>query len=150
MAARAPAAPQLKSTPGSGRVVPYDFGQPDRLPPDQLRALESLYEDFARGLSSSLSAYLRMRTSAGHPRIDRVSFAEFSRRAARPLTTFVLRMPAQTFHAFLQLSHAALFPIIEILLGAKGQPFAQVGREITEIERCVAGPVLSIDRKSVV
>lgn len=37
----------------------YDFRRPDRIAKEQLRSIHLLHENFARGLASSLSAYLR-------------------------------------------------------------------------------------------
>src|SRR5579875_738417 len=152
MAARSPVQPQSAGAsasgfavpPASAGVVPYDFRRPDRIPVDQLRAVQSIHENFARVLGSSLSAYLRTFVSIDIARIEQLSFAEFSRTAARPSTTLALRMRPQEAIALLQLSHPALFPMLEILLGGTGRSPANIDREITEIERSIFQPVLRI------
>jgi flagellar motor switch protein FliM len=144
MAARTSISPQPAGAAQSSRVVSYDFSQPNRIPADQVHALESLHEDFARAVGLSLSAYLRAQVSIGSPRMEPVSFAEFSQKAARPLTTFVLRVRPQQSTAFLQLAHTALFPMLELLLGGDGKSTANVERELTEIENCIFSPVMSI------
>lgn len=144
MAARPPVHSQLSGTPASGGAVPYDFRRPDRIPADQLRTVQSVYENFARVLGSSLSAYLRTFVSLGVARIEQLSFAEFSRRTAPPITAVALRIRPQEASAVLQLSHAAVFPILEILLGGTGKSAPNIDREITEIERSIFNPILRI------
>jgi flagellar motor switch protein FliM len=114
------------------------------MPAGQLRTMQSVHESFARALGSSLSAYLRNFVSISVTRIEQLSFAEFLRRGVRPLTTSALRMRPQEASAILQLSHAALFPILEILLGGTGKSPVNIDREITEIERSILNPVWRI------
>ena len=104
--------------------------------------MQSIHENFARVLGSSLSAYLRTFISIDGARIEQLSWAEFSRRAPRAVTAIALRMRPQEANLVLQLSHAALFPILEILLGGTGKSPANIDREITEIERSIFNPVL--------
>lgn len=144
MAARSPVHPQPGGTLASGSALPYDFRRPDRIPADQLRAMQSVHENFARVLGSSLSAYLRTFVSVGLTRIEQLSFTEWSRQAARPLTVVALRMRPQEASAVLQLSHVLVFPIVEILLGGTGKSTPNIDREITEIERSILNPVLRI------
>lgn len=144
MAARTPVYPASSITPSQDKVVPYDFRQPDRIPAGQLRFLRSIHQDLARGLSGSLSAYLRTVISIGVAQIDQLSFGEFSRRPAQPVSSFSLRMRAQEARAILQISHFALFPMLEILLGGSGKSPVAIERDITEIERIVFNPILRI------
>jgi flagellar motor switch protein FliM len=144
MAAPPPVHLQTSAASAPPSVIPYDFRRPDRIPLDHLRPMQSVHESFARALGSSLSAYLRTFVSIGGTRIEQLSWAEFSRRAARPVTTVALRMRPQEASAVLQLSHTALFPIVEILLGGTGKSPAHIDREITEIERSIVSPVLRI------
>ncbi|NJS35739.1 MAG: hypothetical protein HC765_03760, partial [Brachymonas sp.] len=41
------------------RVRPYDFKRPERVSKDQMRALQTLHESFARNFGASLSGFLR-------------------------------------------------------------------------------------------
>jgi flagellar motor switch protein FliM len=137
--------PKQAATPARGAAsAPYDFRRPDRIPADQLKAMQSLHENFAHVLGSSLSAYLRTFVSVELSRIEQVSFSEFSSRAARPLTLVALRMRPHEAAALLQLSHSIVFPVLEILLGGTGKSTAAVERDITEIERSILNPILRI------
>jgi flagellar motor switch protein FliM len=132
-------------TPGSSRpVASYDFCHPDRIPADQLGALNRVQESFAAAFASNLSAYLRTLASVSVAGVEQLSFSEFARKLAPPSTIVPLRMHPLEGIAVLQLSHAAVFPILEILLGGTAKPAVAIDREITQIERCVFEPVLRI------
>src|ERR1700675_1881621 len=72
----------LRDTPEdddpSKRRHPYDFRRPDRIAKDQLRAIHLLHENFARGLASSLSAYLRAYVAVNLVSVEQLSFMEFT------------------------------------------------------------------------
>lgn len=144
MTARSPVHPQASGASAPASPVPYDFRRPGRIPANHLRTVQSIHENFARVLGSCLSAYLRTFVSIDGARIEQLSWAEFSCRAPRPVTAIALRMRPQEANLVLQLSHAALFPILEILLGGTGKSPANIDREITEIERSILNPVLRI------
>jgi flagellar motor switch protein FliM len=63
--------------PGKKALV-YDFRRPDRIAKDQLRAIHLLHENFARGLASSLSAYLRAYVAVNLVSVEQLSFMEFT------------------------------------------------------------------------
>ena len=50
---------ELQETSGSKRIKEYDFKSPKKFTKEQLRALDSLHENFARLLSSYFSGLLR-------------------------------------------------------------------------------------------
>ena len=58
-------------------VTPYDFRRHDRIPKEQIRALRSVHDTFARSLASSLSAYLRTYISVNVISVEQLSFREF-------------------------------------------------------------------------
>src|SRR6202023_211031 len=69
------------------RTQPYDFRRPDRIAKDQLRAIHLLHENFARSLSSSLSAYLRAYVVVNLVSVEQLSFREFTQ--CLPTPTFI-------------------------------------------------------------
>lgn len=60
-------------------IKSYDFRHPVLFLKDQLRALQAIHEDLGRGLSSSLSSYLRMATQVKCMRVDQISYDEFTK-----------------------------------------------------------------------
>ncbi len=132
------------ATPKSGPPRPYDFSSPDRIPAAQLRLLEPVNRNFAQSLALNISAYLRTLVEVSITQAEQLSFGEFSRKIGPPLTVIPLTLHPHDGTAVLQLSHAAVFPVIEMLLGGTARPAPSIDREITEIERCVFEPALRI------
>ena len=145
MAAPPVAQPKARTAaPRAPQSVPYDFRRPDAVSGDQLRTIQSVHENFVRLLGSSLSAYLRTFVSVSLARVEQLSFADFSKSLLSPAAVIPLRMRAQESSAVLGISHSALFPILEILLGGTGKPVAKIDREMTEIEKSILDPVIRI------
>src|SRR3974390_112015 len=61
------------------KVKPYDFRRPNKFSKDQLRTLVMLHENFARLLTTSLSAYLRSMVRVQVVSIDQLTYEEFTR-----------------------------------------------------------------------
>src|SRR5579859_6196826 len=99
------------------RAQPYDFRRPDRIAKDQLRAIHLLHENFARGLASSLSAYLRAYVAVNLISVEQLSFMEFSQCLPSPTCLASLGMRPFEGAAVLEINPALVFPIIEMLLG---------------------------------
>src|ERR1043166_6868836 len=74
------------------KAQPYDFRRPDRIGKDQLRAIHLLHDNFARALSSSLSAYLRAYAVVNLVSVEQLSFLEFSHYLASPTCMATLSM----------------------------------------------------------
>ncbi len=120
------------------RAQPYDFRRPDRIAKDQLRAIHVLHENFARGLASSLSAYLRAYAVVNLVSVEQLSFMEFSQCLPSPSCIVSLAMKPYDGSALLELNPALVFPILEMLLGGTGKTIGiRPNREITEIEESI-------------
>ncbi len=126
------------------RAVPYDFRRPDRIAKDQMRSIHLLHENFARNLSSSLSAYLRAYVMVNLISVEQLSYAEFSQCLPSPSCLASLAMKPYDGNAVLELSPALVFPILEMLLGGSGKTFRKIDREITEIEQSILEGVFRI------
>lgn len=132
------------AAPKNTAARPYDFSRPDQIPAVQLGLIEPIYRNFAQAFALNVSAYLRTLVEVSVVEAAQLSFAEFSRKIAPPLTVLPLTLHPHDGTAVLQLSHEAVFPIIEMLLGGTAGSAQNVDREMTEIERCVFEPVLRI------
>ncbi len=122
----------------------YDFRRPDRIAKEQLRSIHLLHENFARGLASSLSAYLRAYVIVNLVSVEQLSYMEFSRCLPSPTCMVSLRMRPFDGNAVLELNPALVFPVLEMLLGGTGKSSTKVSREITEIEQHVMEGLLRI------
>src|SRR5258706_15496391 len=100
----------------SKRAKTYDFRRPDRISKDQLRAIHSLHENFARSLASSLAAYLRAYVAVNLVAVEQLSFMEFSQCLPSPTCLVSLGLRPYEGNAVLKLTPGLVFPIIEMLL----------------------------------
>jgi flagellar motor switch protein FliM len=124
-----------KESAGEARAsaVRYDFARSDRIAKDQIRSLQLLHSLFARSLSSSLSAYLRIITEVSLESIDQLSYGEFLKRVSDPTLYCLLSLKPMRGSVAMEIAPALVFPMIDILLGGSGAPPAEA-RPLTEIE----------------
>ena len=128
----------------SKRAKTYDFRRPDRISKDQLRAIHSLHENFARSLASSLSAYLRAYVAVNLVSVEQLSFMEFSQCLPSPSCLVSLGLHPYEGKAVLEINPGLVFPIIEMLLGGGSRSTPKINREITEIEQSVLDGMIRI------
>lgn len=117
--------------------VLYNFGRSDRIPKPQLRAIQSLYENFARDLTIAFSAYLRDYVVINIISVEQISYAEFIESLSSP--TCLVSMRVQPFGecSVLELSPAVYTPVVEILMGGHAKSPSKLKRKLTEIEESV-------------
>lgn len=128
----------------SRKAKPYDFRRPDRIAKDQLRAVQMVHENFARNLSSSLSAYLRAYVGVTLVSVEQLAFTEFTQPMASPTFMVALGLKPLDGHAVLEMSPSLVFPVLEMLLGGKGTNSEGLDRKVTEIEQSILDDVLRI------
>jgi flagellar motor switch protein FliM len=58
-------------------VCVYDFKRPERVSKDQMRALQSIHEAFARNFGASLSAFLRTIVETRVATTEQLTYSEF-------------------------------------------------------------------------
>ena len=122
----------------------YDFRRPDRIPKDQLRSIHLLHENFARSISSSLSAYLRAYVAANLVSVEQLSFVEFTQCLPTPSCLVSVSMKPFDGNALLELNPSLVFPTLDMLLGGRGTTQMNVTREVTEIEQSILESVFRI------
>jgi flagellar motor switch protein FliM len=122
------------STPAAPvHVEPWDVRRAGQIGREQLQAITLLHESFARNLTHSLGAYLRVVFAATLVSAEHLTFREFLQRL--PETTYLAscRLNPTGAYAALQLDLKLAFPIIDVLLGGEGRGMAE-SRDLTEIE----------------
>src|SRR3954470_10740912 len=95
----------------------YDFRRSDRIPKEQIRALRTVHDTFARSLASSLSAYLRTYVNVNLISVEQLSFREFTACLPSPTCLAVMQIKPFDGIAILELNTGLALPMIEILLG---------------------------------
>lgn len=130
---------------GTSQVVvqPWDIRQAGQIGREQMRAINQLHEVFARNLSNSVGAYLRVVFDCSLASAEHLTFREFLHRV--PEGTYLASCDLQPAGAtaVLQLDLTVAFPIIDLLLGGEGKG-GDLGREITEIEEQVVESIMHI------
>lgn len=126
------------------RVSNYNFRRPDRLSKEKLRSLHYLHDHFARNFSSSLSTYLRTLVDVNLYSVEQLSYAEFILSLSDPTYFNAITMNPLEGKAALEINPKILFPIIDKILGGKGDDLGGGIRSITDIERTLIEGVVKI------
>ena len=114
-------------------MMTYDFRRPERVSKEQLKGLQSLFEAFARELSIALPPFLRTVVRVDLISIDQLTYDEFILSVTRPTSLSIINMAPLEGNAVIELSPTVVFPIVDRILGGRGQMIDET-RELTEIE----------------
>jgi len=114
-------------------VKPWNMGEGGQLGREQLRAVNQVHEVFARSLTQSLGAYLRVVLKAALVSVENLPYQDFLQRIPEIAYLASCKVLPMGLTGLLQLDLAVVFSIIDLLLGGDGKSESLV-REITEIE----------------
>jgi flagellar motor switch protein FliM len=124
-------------------IKPCSFRQSGQLAGEQVRAVNGLHEAFARSLTQSLGAYLRVVFEATLVSVEQLAYGEFLERVPEVTYMMSLHVPQMGATAAMQIDHSLVFPLVDILLGGTGQCEVMT-REISEIEENIMEGVAKI------
>ncbi|HUK23283.1 MAG TPA: FliM/FliN family flagellar motor switch protein [Terriglobales bacterium] len=124
-------------------VSTWDVRQAGQIGRGQMRAINTLHEGFARNLTHSLGAYLRVAFTAALVSAEHLTYGEFLQRIPEVTYLASCHLAPADATALLQLDLPVAFPLIDVLLGGEGKG-APPGREITEIEEQILETVVRI------
>jgi flagellar motor switch protein FliM len=122
--------------------VPYNFSSAGQISNEQLRAISTLNDLFARNLTHNLSAWLRTRFQVNLVSAEQIQFNEFLLRIPEISYVASVRLEPLGALSVLQLDLALAPPIIDLLLGGEGRDGPL--RELTDIEESILGSVVEI------
>jgi flagellar motor switch protein FliM len=140
-AARGGGAPEAQAK--QRKVVPWDVRQAAQIGREQMHAISLLHEGFARNLTNSVGAYLRIGFNAALVSAEHLTFSEFLQRIPEVTYLASLKLEPMASVGLLQLDLSVAFPLIDVLLGGEGKG-APPSREITEIEEQILETVVRI------
>jgi flagellar motor switch protein FliM len=123
-----------KPLPPRQRVVTYDFKRPERVGKDQMRALQSLHEGFARNFGATLSALLRTLAESKLISVDQLTYSEFVYSLEIPTCFNLLRPLPLDGNWILDISPSILYPMIDRMLGGKSSTESLLKRPLSDIE----------------
>lgn len=116
-------------------IKDYDFKRPERVSKDQMRALETLHEGFARNFGAALSGFLRTIVEVRVATCDQMTFSEFVSGLPNPTSFNLLQASTLDGHMCLEISPLIVYPIIDRLLGGNSQDLFVPQRPMTTIEQ---------------
>lgn len=115
-------------------IRPYDFKRPERIGKEQMRALNTLHETFARSYGAGLSGLLRTIVEIGVQSCEQISYAEFIARLPNPTSLNLLHSGRLEGHFLIELSPTVIYPVIDRLLGGSNREVFVPQRPMTPIE----------------
>jgi flagellar motor switch protein FliM len=120
----------------------FDFSRAGQISNDQMRAISSVNDLFARNLMHTLGTWLRtpfkMKLVSG----EQLPFSEFLEQLSLPSYVCSIRLEPLGAVGLLELELALASPIVDVLLGGVGRAWPT--RELTEIEETVLTSVVKM------
>lgn len=113
-----------------------DFNASSQLANDKARAITMLHEDFATRVSHLVGAYLRVPFDTTLISVEQIAFRDFLERQEAFAYVLSFGLEPQNVSGVLQIDHALIFTILDVLLGGTGDTEI-AAREITDIEENV-------------
>ncbi len=116
------------------KITPYDFKRPERVGKEQIRALQTMHEGFARNFAAALSALLRSVVEVKLTSVDQLTYSEFVFSLENPTCFNLLKAEPLEGNLILDINPSILYPIIDRLLGGGREAGPIARRPLTEIE----------------
>ncbi len=135
------AEPPPKEELAKRRVEPYDFHKPHLISNEQLRGLQIIHDNFAKGLQGALSGMLRTALDVKLVAIDQLQYNEFILSLYNPTFLTVMSLAPLAGNALIEMNLAIIMVIIDRLLGGTGVAVPSP-RELTPIEMSVLRSVV--------
>jgi flagellar motor switch protein FliM len=120
----------------------YDFKRPERVSKDQMMALETLHEAFARNFGASLSGFLRTIVEVRVAACEQMTYGEFVSGLPNPTSYNLIQPDRLEGQMCLEVSPLIIYPIIDRLLGGTNQDLFIPQRPMTAIEQRLISNVL--------
>lgn len=112
----------------------YDFKRPERVSKDQIRAISSIHEVFARNLGATLSGILRTIIEVRVVGVEQLTYNEFIHSLPNPTCFMILQAPPLEGQMCLELSPLIVYPFVDRLLGGDNSNLFIPQRPLTSIE----------------
>jgi flagellar motor switch protein FliM len=119
----------------------YDFKRPERVSKDQMRALQTLHETFARNFGAALSGFLRTIVEVKIATCEQMTYGEFISGLPNPTSFNLIEADGFDGQMCLEISPLIIYPIIDRLLGGTTQDLFIPQRPMTPIETRLIGNV---------
>jgi len=111
----------------------YNFKRPDKFSKDQLRALETIHESFARNSGLLFTSFLRTNVDIDVISVDQLTYDELVKSMPRPITVGVIEGHPLSGQMLMGVSHEVTMCLIDRMLGGTGGT-SKKPRELSDIE----------------
>jgi flagellar motor switch protein FliM len=136
--AEKPKAPAKERT-----LTACNFRQSARISKEQLRSVSQLHELFARNLTHSLGAYLRVAFEMNLVSAEQITYSEYLSRLPELTYLASLHIMPIDARAAIQADLSLVFPIVDLVLGGSGTDPIDP-RDLTEIEEQIFQTVVGL------
>ena len=128
------------------KVKEYDFRAPKKFTKEQIKVLDSIFENYARLLSSYLTGLLRLYCRVSLVNIEEQRYSEFNNALPDYVMMGMVDMGIKNDEVsettvIVQISNAITYTMIDRLLGGKGE-YRDTNRDFTEIEITIMNDVM--------
>ena len=128
------------------KVKEYDFRAPKKFTKEQIKVLESIFENYARLLSSYLTGMLRLYSQVSLLNIEEQRYNEFNNALPDYVVMGMVDLGIKDEEVsdtdiIVQVSNAVTYTMIDRLLGGKGE-YSEVNRDFTDIETTIMADVM--------
>lgn len=120
----------------------YDFKRPERVSKDQIRAISSIHEVFARNFGATLSGMLRTIIDVRVVGVEQLTYNEFIHSLPNPTCFMVLQAPPLEGQMCLEISPLIVFPFVDRVLGGDNSNLYIPQRPLTSIEWRLIGRIV--------
>ena len=120
----------------------YDFARPSKFSKEQLRTLEIIFDNYARLVSSFLTAYLRTSVYIEVANAEQLTYNEFNNSLVNPVVLGIVAFEPLKGSVILEMSSNIGYAIIDRVLGGPGQSMKKL-RDFSEIEKILLDRVVS-------
>jgi len=123
------------------KISEYNFRRPNLITKDQLRNFQSIHENFAREMVSSLALFLRSQVEFNLVSTEQQLYSEFISSLANVSHCVVFSAEPLPGAAVVEVNLSLVFGIVDMLLGGKGDVETEI-RVPTEIEIAILNPFI--------
>jgi len=133
------------SAPAEAQAGPvaYNFSRTGQISNEQMRAISTVNDLFARNLTHNLGGWLRTELQANLVAGEQMAYSEFTQRIPSPAYVASVRLEPLGALGIIQFDLALAAPMVDLLLGGTGRAVAEV-RNQTEIEEAILVSVMEI------
>ncbi|NJP36344.1 flagellar motor switch protein FliM [Alkalicoccus luteus] len=126
-------ADELKKEETEKKIKVYDFKRALRFSKDQVRSITRIHENFARLLTTQLSAHLRTYVSISVASVDQLPYEEFIRSVPKMTILNVFEPYPLDGRFVMEMNPNIAYAMLDRMLGGRGEPYNKV-ENLTEIE----------------